>query len=369
MQEKLTTLQRYFDNFINQSTDWRFFLGLAEYVDYLETTPETKAVLNEITKSKAKASSQVEILENLVILECIQAMDKLKGIITKNGWEYGGLKNGLKEFISYHEGNIQSSAPLSQNLFFCINDLIVLLVEEGHHNEVKDFYEMFDNDPKKIRRCVFSPGFRELDNAKDFYKHKQNTQIWGAVDQLLLCRVVILEGKDQFNKMTKEKKFPIHALNLSVLLGDMKQIEEGLVKDRYSMFDRSKFGFLGNRVHNYFLSELQKYPKLPLGDITKIEYKNGYVSFDGKKIKISNNENSTQHSIMTSIIESPNKNIDYCDLWPRVFENEAFDKKQWKRLYNPTKRINEKVLIQTQKPDFLIPTKTLVKINPKYIVD
>lgn len=46
MKNVIENLERYYQSFINQKEDWNFFYLLADYIEYVLKTPETKEILD-----------------------------------------------------------------------------------------------------------------------------------------------------------------------------------------------------------------------------------------------------------------------------------------------------------------------------------
>lgn len=362
-----TTIQSLFDNFIDQSNDWRFFLGLAEYKDYLNKTPETEEILNTIMKDREKLYKQHNEVEKQMLLEINKTANELKEIILENKWEYPDLTNKIEEYVNYQEGKIQSTAPLSTNLYHCIVTMISLLKEKGHEESVSHLYETFPDDPKHILRHNFAPSRDEHEKIKKEIETKKETSLWGAVEEIELCRWVIYEARDYYNEIAQDREKFFEVWNVDLFLEDMDHIREfGHPKNNATHFKKDKYSFDAKRVHQHIVNQVSKERTPYKKRIGSLSYKDGFLYIDGISIEIARDADSNQHEILETFdndFSTPRGND---EVWEQVYKTD-YVKEEWRKLYRAVNEINRKIKDATQKDKFFIASSKQIRTNPKYL--
>jgi len=77
MKNVIDLLEKQYQSFINQERDWSFFLGLADYVDFIKRNLEFNQALDKIKKNRSK---KIEIIEKFE-KKAVNELHKTKRII------------------------------------------------------------------------------------------------------------------------------------------------------------------------------------------------------------------------------------------------------------------------------------------------
>jgi hypothetical protein len=274
MKNVIDTLNRYYDSFISQPNDWHFFLGLADYVNFVLETPQTKKIADSIIQKRFDEEALLEKRSKEAIKEINQVKGKLIKKIKDKKISYQGLDNLIREYEDYEKGRIiASSQPMADNLAVSLEDIIDSLYKNGYQDLVKDLVVPHSQDPKIIRRYNYSktiPLFREQFNKID---KQREIEIWGAWNYLFLASMVIHKGEEVFENLKKDKGDFLKAFNFTGLWGEMKHIrEKGKGRGNYNASDKPTYFVKDNyisyasRIHNYLIKELNsqivKIPRL-----------------------------------------------------------------------------------------------------------
>ena len=242
-------------------------------------------------------------------------------------------------------------------------------------------------------------------------------------EETLLC---ILEAIDRKNKLTPEPSLEEKKIK-RLAMEKLKRAEEGITEDWYSaeekrfalledkkikislvdvkdcnivsVFDlknvlgvlkQRKFisGFyIGPKNHNYFDVALSKnfrkqFDLFENGIQAKeeiscrAEYNKGILSIAGKKINFNNANN--QKDLLDILFQRPNKKWEYLDIQTAWEENLEYtvaeessteNRNYWRRFYNASRDISDKIAKKTLISDFFISDEATkdIRINPNYV--
>ena len=100
---------------------------------------------------------------------------------------------------------------------------------------------------------------------------------------------------------------------------------------------------------------------------TELNFRNGFLYFKNKKIKISKTNNSNPYYLLKTIFKDKNKIWNYDEIHKDWLNRDDYKKEDWNKYYNAGYKINEKIAKETTIKDFLCITKKDIKINEKYL--
>lgn len=135
---------------------------------------------------------------------------------------------------------------------------------------------------------------------------------------------------------------------------------------------RSKLSLI-RRLHNDLLEKLSYDQSGGRENESETsEKKLGFVIKDGKlfyndtEVVIKTIKNTNQAYLLKIILDNPNEVLEFEDVWEQLFGGKV-EPKKWRKVYNAVYGLNGKITKQTQVSDFLLFTKTTIRINTKYL--
>ena len=81
MKNVIEILEKQYQSFINQERDWNFFVGLADYVKFINETSEPHLLLERTKESKLKRIEIIDKLEEEAVTELLKLKRDLLKII------------------------------------------------------------------------------------------------------------------------------------------------------------------------------------------------------------------------------------------------------------------------------------------------
>lgn len=327
MKNVIEILERYYQSFIGQRKDWHFFLGLADYIKYAIETPETDKILRQIVQARNNEEKRLKKYAKEVIKETKKAKNKLFEIIKKNKISYEELSKLIEEYEGYESGRIQGSRPDAEALSDALSDIIRSLFKNGHKKLVKDFAIEHKEIPNEVGKYTFSKTLDLYEKEREIFSEKLKTELWASWNDLVLIYLAIFKGKEELERLSKNKKKFFNAWNFAGLVGEMEKIRDssidrltGIVSDFEPVhFIEENYISHATRIHNYLIQELgkkkgfDKKSKEPVFD-----EKNSILYFQNKKILISRSKNSNPHYVLKTMFQEKNKVWNYDEIWENV---------------------------------------------------
>lgn len=382
MKNLIKKLDRYYNGFIDQSSDWHFFLGLSDYVGFVVNTPETKLVVEEVSQKREKAQK----IPNDLLRKAEEDIKKVKNKLFKRlklqKISYDVLEKLIQEYKNYEEDKNLSSLPKAIKLYKLLAEIIRSLFQNGYKLIIEDFFEnnCIDKDISSgyIRDLSCFKYINLYDKQQTIFDDKLLTEIWGAWNNLCLAFLVIERKDEEYQKLKKDKKRFWEAYNFSGLIGEMNSIKEKFEKpylirhNDWKLIHFIKQNYIGYvaRFHTYLITRLENV----IEEIQKTAKKFDSPSFDkdkgilyvqDKEIKITK---FTDQYYMLDLIfkssENQQKDWQYSEIQEFIDQEKPSD---WKRLYNIAYALRNKIAIETGIKDFFITTKQSIKINPQYL--
>ena len=273
----LISAERYYDAFINQSNDWSFFLGLAEYVKFLVEDENAGEIIYETLKQKQTQEEMVAALAKKAIIEINDQAEKIFKIIKNNKFDFNGLEVEIKEYQDWRNGLTYCSQPLPSMLFENLADIIQILLNNNRVEEIKNFAilksqpNIIISDEGKqivsgmrhyIKSFTFSKNFLEYEKAKKLFDNKRDVEIWGVWEDLLMVYQAVYKSEECVSELKDNEKKTMGVLGAMAAVSEMKKIKSGEggsgANGGYIFFKRQNFIGTASRLHNYLFKELNK---------------------------------------------------------------------------------------------------------------
>jgi hypothetical protein len=256
----ISNAERHYDSFINQSDDWNFFLGLAEYVKFVsEEKTSEKIIIEAMEQGKARFKDLSELSKKSIV-EMTGVFEKLIGIIGEDKIDFPGLKTEIQEYEDYKNGLMFSSASLPSTLFETLADIIEILVKNNYVDKIRD-YVLLRAEPGEgrqyyIKEFTFSNSFLEYEKANKLFNDKRDIEIWGVWDNLVMVYNSVFKKEELITELDKDKKNFWQALNARGVISELNKIKEGKRDNSPVYFKKQDFITKASRFHNYLIKEL-----------------------------------------------------------------------------------------------------------------
>lgn len=258
---KIELLERYYSSFIDQESHKDFFLGMADYLEFADSTSEfTKILDNLVLQGKGKH-------EKLDSLGChlIKRVDKIKedveNYITEKGIIDPSVLNEIEEYNSHQKKLIVSSQPLPLALYECLTDILIALYNLPEHKVFSGEFLKLSKVGEELhafRLQHFDEYLSYIDLYEEIKSEKDNA-LWGQLEQIATLYHVIKYGRKKHKELVKthtDNRTTLNfwnALNYSSYVGEWRSIEENGQKG-YIFFDVRQIKPWMTRLHNYLLS-------------------------------------------------------------------------------------------------------------------
>jgi len=265
MKNVIEILERQYQSFINQERDWNFFLGLADYVEFINKTPDFKEALSKIKEKKEKEIKIIEKLEKEAVIELQKIKKELLEIIKTEKFTCEGLPEALLKLEDYEKGKIDSNHYKSSRLNEGLRNLIKVLAEkEGIR------YEELVKNYSLLKYSISKKLLLRMGKSLEFQRKKE-IELWGAYDKLQLVFRLIKLGEKYLSTFKKDLGEYDEYLEL---LKEMEIIKNNGKRPFFSslpspkrdtLFDYRKkelkkdnYKLYTTRIHNYLIQELSK---------------------------------------------------------------------------------------------------------------
>ena len=372
MNKQLEILERRYKNIKESSDDWHFFLGIADYVNYLVSQSVFELLLQEIIKPRKAFEKEMDNLEIRAIKELDVFKGKLLEIIKKSNIKLEEIDKDIKEYEEWKDGQITGSRAKCEGMENNIRDILIYLWQNGQREIISEYirpHPQNQNIPDKFIICDSMDEWYELQRK---IENEKDTALWEDWNNLTLVHLAIYEGDEEFAKARKEKKL-FNMLNLATLLGAMRDIKEKTGENRQNtgavlFFNRAKYLKSLDRIHLYLIENIFVKEEINI----KAKYKDGILYFMERRIDFRTKAN--QKELLDVLFEEPEKEWFYDEIQAKWDEMKKlnlvkYPKNYWKKFYTAGDGINTNIARQTTIPDFIEKTTKKIWINKKYSDD
>jgi len=380
MSEVITTIERFFQSFIKESSPYNFYLLMADYVKVVNETPEIEPILQILEKQRLAEYEKLKKLDE----QCLKELNEPVKVVLAQMSQYRrleGINEAMQQLKDYLDGKFIPAEPRPIAIeLFLYN--IVTASGKRYSNGV-EFFNKFKTPNRQPQNTygnyTFSKSIEVYKAQKENIEH--SNEYWNAWYHLRLVNKVINSNDKEANAIFTSGKLEPSKLDENVkylvLWKDWKKI----VKEHKSFdpenfadpthFLREKFSLLAKRFHLYLVNELtrvsEKSEKTMQKHELRFEPNESNLYFQGKEILIAKSKNTDPHYLLQTIFTEPAKVWNYDEVaadWQTTF-----DQTKWKKYYNAANKVNQKVATKTGVEDFLETSKMTVNINKKYIPD
>lgn len=278
MSRDIELLDKFYSSFITSDNPKDFFNGMADYAEFIDSIPEFEKISTELLNQRNPFVERRIQTDKTAVEKMKEVHVELVAYITKNNIDRAGIKQALREYDAWLNGEATGGQDLCDNLHDLLCDIIRYLYESGTP-EYKEFacrYIIFWKDKTSIKHWLYPQEIADYFDAVKDLDEKRETELWGLVGQVSRLYQIIKKGRDRRKELVKSsienksgKAIYELVFNHDILLGEWIQIEEGKFGD-IVFFDIKKIRPIITRLQNYILKELNK--KIdPLKDLKDME--------------------------------------------------------------------------------------------------
>lgn len=286
--EKTDLLERYYKAFIDIQKPRDFFIGMADYLEFVDSNPEFEGVMDSIFfEGKQKQQKLEELgLKATVVLE--EMKDKIEDYIAKNEIKSEDVLKELKEYDDWKNGKIQDGSSITNKLYGYVGDVIVAINKFPEHLPfVTKFAKMVDVSGKlMVARLLPFQEYEDYNDLEEEIKRERETALWGQATQISELYWALKRGREEYKKLVGEYKenpsikISWLLMNYSVLIGEWIGVEEEKQQNLvFFRVEKAKPWLV--RIHNFIVS--RSFLNRPPEKIIKIESE---VSKPAEQIKI-----------------------------------------------------------------------------------
>jgi len=258
-------LERYYNAFINLENPRDFFIGMADYLEFLDSVPEFDRITADIVAQRKPLEEKLENLKKAAMEKITTVHDELLVHISERKIEDQGIQRALSDYDGWLNGKIAGSSSLPNALHDALGDAIILLYRMPEHKEFASKYMAFsDRDPNAIMHYLSIKEFSNFNELEQEIKRKSETELWGRLNEVSWLYETVKRGREKHkdlveeHKKTRSSRASFDILNYSVLVGEWVAIEEEKLHDRsnrdHVFFDVKKVRPWLVRLHNHIVA-------------------------------------------------------------------------------------------------------------------
>lgn len=281
-------LERHFKSFIDLDNTHNFFLGMVDYLDFLDNAPEFEAILKGIiNERKVLVEKSDELGTRLIkVLEPIKI--QFDQYIKTKAIQNSVIDRALHEYEGWKMKKIRGSDTIPNAMHRSLCEVIYELKNSNKHIEfIEPFCQFIDNDPSKyIQYALPLSEYNEYHEIQQEIQNGQETTLWGQLDEVSILYQMIKNGKKKMKelmdlyKKEPSSKITWEMMNLSILLSEWKHIEEGRTGNAYFYeIERVKPWLV--RIHNQVITRSFTSPSAPIEDKTNPNFTYNTHTGDG----------------------------------------------------------------------------------------
>ncbi|HAH04282.1 TPA: hypothetical protein DCL28_01835 [Candidatus Komeilibacteria bacterium] len=301
-QNLINSLDRKYKSFINEKSDWSFYLGIADYIKYIKETPKIYQVIeNKILSEYSKEQEKLQKIRDKADDEILKAKDKLFRIIENKKLSYESLKKTIEVYQQYENNDRNSNLTQTENLNSALEDIVRNLYENGYKKIVKDFVSEKQDYPDLMEAFIFSPSMNEYYKESKKFEAKKSTTYWGHWINLELIYLAVYKKDELLEELRKDKKRIMDLWGFSLVVDEMNKIREQheepyKIKANFEpvIYERSRYTGYITRTHNFIIDELEKIEELNLEIKKKLNSLPKEKPAEESKIRYSFNKNGNK---------------------------------------------------------------------------
>lgn len=264
--DKLDILERYYNAFIDLDNPRDFFIGMADYLEFLDSVPEFDRITADIVAQRKPLEENLETLKKIALEKLAKVHDELRAYVSEHKIESEEIERLFEqEYDGWLSGKIAGNSSLPVALHDALGDVIILLYRIPEHKDFASKFMEFTRDKTAIRHYLSIPEFTDFYELEQEIKRKNDTELWGLLGHISWLYETVKRGREKHkalveeHKKTRSSRASWDILNYSVLVGEWVKIEEekqyGIPNHaRPVLFDVKKVRPWLSRLHNHIVA-------------------------------------------------------------------------------------------------------------------
>jgi len=194
-----------------------FFLGIADYIEFISDSPGLDAIVSGIKEIEKKT---LIYFEKSLVKDLQLAESNLYKIIQENKFDFPELKKTIDDYEEIKSERIQSSASKKEALHGGLAGIIRAI--KGYKNQINAFI-VIDQEGQNIAGYSISSFYQLYEEELRKFREKRKTSIWGSWDSLVIVYLLIKKYEEELNRIDPVKDF-WKRLNFVGLHGEIQEI-------------------------------------------------------------------------------------------------------------------------------------------------
>ncbi len=251
MKNVIEILEKQYQSFINQERDWNFFLGLADYVKFINECPDSKQALTKVKESKSKEIEIIDKLEKEAVIELQKIKRELLKIIKTENFTCEGLPEALLKLEDYEKGKIDPNHYKSSRLDEGLRNLIKVIAEK----EGKKYDEELVKKHPLLKHSLSKKLLVRMGKSWELGE-KRETELWGAYDKLKLVYRTIHNKEGEQNLIEEMEIIKNDGERYTFSLPSSKRDFSSSTDFRIKEFKKDNYKLYATRIHNFLIQKL-----------------------------------------------------------------------------------------------------------------
>lgn len=302
-EKALTILGQQYSGLMNQTENWEFFRGLAEYVKTVESLTQTKGFIEALQKQSEISRKVYEQFNSRAFQELAWSGARMAEIAEKFAKQYEPIMKAVQEMQKHINGTILSTNRL-QSIEHSIFDVARKFKESG----LADAIKKFEDNQRRIQNIygnyTFSQAYEKLPEEKEKLERIEQIEPWGAWQNLPLVKQVVYEPDEVIEEVKEKAETDPNQkwllFNLKGVVGEMEAIRTGKASDEDVVFFKVKeYKSYLQRFHNYITAELLKLSDVP--SVLAFNPVSSILNFQGREILIAKSKNTDPHYLLQTL--------------------------------------------------------------------
>lgn len=206
MLKPIENAEKLYNSFINKQSEKDFFIGFSDYFSYLDKHQELLACFVPELEKGNELNETLKSSEIKAIEEFKETLEKVKKDTKKNKLDTQPYVMELyKDIDGIFEGKIASSAPLLNNVYNNLVDIVSVLVKEGKLDDVRKYAKLYERNNPVLLDRVNAPKLQEWTEVESYRKQQEQLSIWGLFYRVRNLYNMFSQCEVEFKRLAKKE--------------------------------------------------------------------------------------------------------------------------------------------------------------------
>lgn len=234
-----------------------FFIGLADYVEYIEKTPVLEQIMSLIHAQKARDQEKLNQYEDMLMKDIETTEKTLFDLINEQKISDKGLDYLVDQYNGRKDGRIQSTATKVDGLYTDLSKIIDFLYHNGFQDKVAHLVKIRQED-SVITDYLISKIYEVYKIEYRNFEEQKETSLWGAWNELAVAYLATNKYRTEVEKLSYEFDF-WKRMNYYMIRKDIEKMLGKIHDDGHRSFlIKNEFTVHVSRIQNFILDNLSK---------------------------------------------------------------------------------------------------------------